>query len=79
MEQMNLVPVRDTLSADVLVIGGGPAGMCAAGAIRAMPPCMGMGQAAGTAAALAVRHGVTPRQLDARLLCRRPMDNKAYL
>ena len=68
MEQMNLVPVRDTLSADVLVIGGGPAGMCAAGAIRAMPPCMGMGQAAGTAAALAVRHGVTPRQLDARLL-----------
>ena len=51
----------------------------AAGAIRVMPPCMGMGQAAGTAAALAVRQGVTPRQLDAQVLRRRLIENKAYL
>ena len=40
----------------------------AAGAIRVMPPCMGMGQAAGTAAALAVRDGVDVRELDVKKL-----------
>lgn len=40
----------------------------AAGAIRVMPPCMGLGQAAGTAAALAVREGVTVRGLDSDML-----------
>lgn len=40
----------------------------AAGAIRVMPPCMALGQAAGTAAALALREGVSPRALDTRLL-----------
>ena len=36
----------------------------AAAAIRVMPPCMAMGQAAGTAAALAVKAGVAPRKVD---------------
>ena len=40
----------------------------AAGAIRVMPPCMGMGQAAGTAAALAVRTGADVRALDTAAL-----------
>lgn len=37
----------------------------AAAAIRVMPPCMAMGQAAGTAAALAVKSGATPRRVAA--------------
>ena len=36
----------------------------AAGAIRVMPPCMAMGQAAGTAAALSIRNGTTVRRVD---------------
>jgi hypothetical protein len=36
----------------------------AAGAIRVMPPVMAMGQAAGAAAALAVKNSVTPREVD---------------
>lgn len=36
----------------------------AAGAIRVMPPCYATGQAAGTAAALAVRAGQPPRNVD---------------
>ena len=35
----------------------------AAAAIRVMPPCMAMGQAAGTAAAIAVRSGSSPRDV----------------
>ncbi|MDH7603102.1 MAG: FAD-dependent oxidoreductase, partial [Armatimonadota bacterium] len=38
------------------------------GAIRIMPSCIAMGQAAGTAAALSLQHGVTPRELDANVL-----------
>jgi hypothetical protein len=37
----------------------------AAGAVRVMPPCMAMGQAAGTAAAIAVRDGVDAAQVPA--------------
>ncbi len=37
-------------------------------AIRVMPIVMGIGQAAGTAAALCVRYGVRPRELDPRVL-----------
>jgi hypothetical protein len=37
-------------------------------AIRVMAQCFGMGQAAGTAAALAVQTGVQPRHLDVRRL-----------
>ncbi len=42
------------------------AGKCASGAlyVRTIPSIWAMGQAAGTAAALACRRGVTPRQLD---------------
>ena len=43
-------------------LSGEPA---AAGAVRVMPPCMAMGQAAGTAAALCLKSGTTPRALDA--------------
>ena len=39
------------------------ASAAAAAAIRVMPPCMAMGQAAGTAAALALQSGTTPRAL----------------
>lgn len=40
----------------------------AAGAIRVMPPCMGMGQAAGTAAALACFENVDVRKMDVKKL-----------
>ena len=51
----------------------------AAGAIRVMPPCMGMGQAAGTAAAMAVKGEITPRQVDAQALREKLKENGAYL
>ncbi len=38
------------------------------GAVRIMPNCMALGQAAGIAAALCVQKGVTPRALDTELL-----------
>ena len=46
------------------------AGKCAAGSnfVRPIPSCWAMGQAAGTAAALATRQGVTPRELDVTTL-----------
>ena len=37
----------------------------AAGAVRVMPPCMAMGEAAGVAAALAAKGGTTPKRLEA--------------
>ena len=45
-------------------------GKCVAGGVglRVIPSCMAMGQAAGTAAALASKSKLTPRQLDIRLL-----------
>lgn len=51
----------------------------AAGAVRVMPPCMAMGQAAGTAAALAVKDGVTVRSLDAQKLRQVLKKNGAWL
>ena len=36
----------------------------AQGSVRVMATCMGMGQAAGTAAALGVQRGITPREID---------------
>ena len=36
----------------------------AAGAVRVIPPCMAMGEAAGTAAALSAKAGTTPKRLD---------------
>ena len=40
----------------------------AAGAVRVMPPCMGMGQAAGTAAAMAACGNADVRALDVQAL-----------
>lgn len=51
----------------------------AAGAIRVMPPCMAMGQAAGTAAAMATKAGVSPRSIDTQALRARLKENKAVL
>ena len=57
-------------------LSGEPA---AAGAVRVMPPCMAMGQAAGTAAALCVNGGTTPRELDASKLVATLRAQKAFL
>lgn len=77
------VPYRSLIASGVegLLLAGRcvSADSTAAGAIRVMPPCMGMGQAAGTAAAMAVKAAITPRQLDAQALRRRLKENKAYL
>ena len=51
----------------------------AAGAVRVMPPCMGMGQAAGTAAALSVKDGCTVRKCDTDNLRKILIENGAYL
>lgn len=51
----------------------------AAGAIRVMPPCMGLGQAAGTAAALAVRNGTAAADVEIRMLRRTLAEQGAYL
>lgn len=51
----------------------------AAGAVRVMPPCMAMGQASGTAAALSVKGGCTPRELDASILRSVLKENGVYL
>ena len=58
---------------DGLLVAGrcASASSVAAAAIRVMPPCMAMGQAAGTAAALAVKSGLSPRDLDAAKLAER--------
>ncbi len=40
------------------------------GAIRIMPSCAAMGEAAGTAAALSIKSGVSPRDVDVQLLRR---------
>lgn len=77
------VPYRCLLPVKVegLLVAGRPVSACseAAGAIRVMPPCMAMGQAAGTAAALAVHSGKTPRQIDPQELCRVLKENGVYL
>ena len=54
---------------NLLVAGRCVSAECeAAGAIRVMPPCMGMGHAAGVAAALAFREKTDARTLDVSLL-----------
>lgn len=47
--------------------------------IRTIAPCMGLGQAAGTAAALAVRQNVRPRDLDISLLKKALIEQGANL
>ena len=51
----------------------------AAGAIRVMPPCMGMGEAAGVAAALSVKEGITVRRINVQNLRKVLKDRGAYL
>lgn len=51
----------------------------AAGAVRVMPPCMGMGQAAGTAAALAIKNNELVRNCNIKLLQKTLIDNGCYL
>ena len=77
------IPYRSLLPKGVeqLLIAGRcvSADSTAAGAIRVMPPCMGMGQAAGTAAALAVKEGITVRKVDVRNLREVLKERGAYL
>ena len=51
----------------------------AAGAIRVMPPCMAMGQAAGTAAAMAVAKKCSVRAVETEALREELKRNKVYL
>lgn len=51
----------------------------AAGAIRVMPPCMGMGQAAGTAAAIALKSNVNMRDVDINELQNTLKEQNVYL
>ncbi len=51
----------------------------AAGAVRVMPPCMAMGEAAGTAAALCAKSGTAPRNLDPALLAVTLKEQGAFL
>ena len=51
----------------------------AAGAVRVMPPCMAMGQAAGIAAAIAVKNETSVREIDVQHLRSRLKENGAYL
>lgn len=51
----------------------------ALGAVRVMPPAFAMGQAAGTAAALAVANGIPPRQVSVPELQRILLSQGAYL
>ena len=48
-------------------------------AVRVMPPCFAMGQAAGTAAAIAVRYDCSPKKIDVSLLRRTLKEQGAYL
>lgn len=77
------VPYRSLIAkgVDQLLIAGRcvSADSTAAGAIRVMPPCMAMGQAAGTAAALAVKGSCSVRALDVQSLRAELKKNGAYL
>lgn len=77
------VPYRSLLPEGVggLLIAGRclSASSEAAGAVRVMPPVMAMGQAAGTAAALAVRTGCEPAQVDIGELQRQLRADGVYL
>jgi len=65
-----LVPANGSRSPDNLLVAGRPISATheAHGSLRVMPPCFATGQAAGTAAALALETDVTPRQVDVTLL-----------
>jgi len=77
------VPYRSLLPVNVsnLLV----AGRCMAAerpvmaAIRVMPPCFAMGQAAGTAAALSCKAGIPPKEVDAQLLVSTLREDGAYI
>ncbi len=73
----SLVPVN----IDGLLVAGRclSADSTAAGAVRVMPPCMAMGQAAGTAAALSVKNNCTVRNINTKELISALVENKVYL
>ena len=77
------IPYRCLLPRDVenLIVAGRciSATSSAAASARVMPPCMAMGQAAGTAAALAATAGIAPRALDPALLRVALREDGAYL
>ncbi|NLN28608.1 MAG: FAD-dependent oxidoreductase [Firmicutes bacterium] len=64
-----------------LIVAGRPisASHEAHGSLRVMATCMAMGEAAGTAAALSVRLGVSPRELDPKVLRRRLRERGAIV
>ena len=49
------------------------------GAVRIMPNCMALGQAAGTAAALSIKTGVLPRKLDTTVLRKHLLEQGAII
>ena len=73
----SLIPVK----VEQLLLAGRciSADSTAAGAVRVMPPCMAMGQAAGIAAAIAVKNKTTVRKIDVQYLRGRLKENGAYL
>ena len=77
------IPYRSLVPVDVegLLLAGRclSADSTAAGAVRVMPPCMAMGQASGTAAALSVKQGCSVRELDVDILRKTLRENGVYL
>lgn len=77
------VPYRSLipLGIDGLLLAGRciSADSTAAGAIRVMPPCMAMGQAAGTAAAMAAKQNIPVRDVEISLLQEQLKNNGVYL
>ena len=77
------VPYRSLLPKDLdgLLLAGRcvSADSTAAGAIRVMPPCMAMGQAAGIAAAMAAEKSVSVKKIDVPELQARLVARGAYL
>lgn len=65
----NLLVAGRSISADAM----------AGSAIRMMPSCMAFGQAAGTAAAIAVKQGLKPRDVDVSLLRKTLVDQGAFV
>jgi len=69
------------LQAEQLIV----AGRCvsatheALGSVRVMGPCMAMGQAAGTAAALSIKQGLSPRAIDVQQLRQTLREQEAVL
>ena len=77
------VPYRSLVPLEIenLLVAGRciSADSTAAGAIRVMPPCMAIGQAAGTAAALSVKNECSVRNINVAELQKNLKENGAYL